>query len=240
MSVLESEVGTELGRATDVEIMERLLELDGREFVDVGCGSGVVSAELAARGATVLGLEPDPIQAAKNRNAEPIPNTTLVEGSAESIPRSDGTVDTVIYSKSLHHVPKDLMDSALREAARVLKHGSGQLYILEPDMRGEFSQLIKPFHDETRVRAWALEALDRTADPLFEDVAQYWYEITIAFPDFESFSKRILGASYNDIDADRVMTDGVRKRFEAGKSGEGFSFDNLMRVRLYRGPKAAD
>lgn len=239
MSVVETEDGTELGRATDLEIIERLVELDSRTIVDVGCGNGAVSAELAARGAIVLGLEPDPIQAAKNRDADPIPNVTLVEGSAESIPRESGAVDAVIFGKSLHHVPKDLMDSALREAARVLKPGTGVLYSLEPDMRGAFSQLMKPFHDETRVRAWAQEALTRTADPLFEDVVQYWYEITIDFPDFDGFAQRALGATYNDIDADKVRMDGVRQRFEAGKSGDGYSFDNLMRVRLYRGPKTA-
>lgn len=240
MVVAESELGTELGRATDVEIIERLVALDGCDIVDVGCGKGAVSAELAARGAIVLGLEPDPIQAAKNLDADPVPNVTLVKGSAESIPRETDTVDAVIFGKSLHHVPKDLMDSALREAARVLKPNIGLLYSLEPDMRGDFSQLMKPFHDETQVRAWAQEALTRTADPLFEDVAQYWYQITIAFPDFDSFAQRVLGVTYNDIDADKVTMDGVRRRFEAGKSGDGFSFDNLMRVRLYRGPKTTD
>lgn len=240
MAIVESELGTELGRATDLEIIERLVELDGCNIVDVGCGNGAVSADLAARGAIVLGLEPDPIQAAKNREADPIPNVTLVEGSAESIPREAATVDAVFFGKSLHHVPKGLMDTALREAARVLRPGTGVLYSLEPDMRGEFSQLMKPFHDETAVRAWAQEALTRTADPLFEEAAQYWYEITIAFPNFDGFAQRALGASYNEIDADKVMTDDVRRRFEAGKSGDEFSFDNLMHVRLYRGPKAAD
>lgn len=237
MSEVESELGTDLGRATDVEIMERLLDLDGWNVVDVGCGNGAISTELAARGATVLGLEPDPVQAARNREAESIPNVTLVAASAESVPLESGTADAVVFSKSLHHVPRDLMDAALKEAARVLKPKTGALYVLEPDMRSEFSQLMKPFHDETQVRGWALEALSRTADPLFAEVAQYWYKITVAFPDFDSFAARSLGATYNDLDAAKVMADPVRQRFAEGKSETGFSFDNLMRVRLYRGPK---
>ena len=238
MNVADSEVGTDLGQASDVEVMADLIGPAGLDLVDVGCGNGAVSAELAARGATVLGLEPDPIQAAKNREAEPVANVTLVEGSAESIPREDGSVDGVIFSKSLHHVPRDLMDDALREAARVLKPDSGVLYVLEPDMRGQFSQLMKPFHDETEVRGWALDALARTADTLFAEVDQYWYEITVALPDIDTFVARAAGATYNKIDAATILTADVRRMFEAGKTEDGYSFANLMRVRLYRRPKA--
>lgn len=238
MNVAESEVGTDLGRSSDVEVIERLIDLAGLDLVDVGCGNGAVSAELAARGATMLGLEPDPIQASKNRDAEPVANVTLVEGSAEAIPREDGSVDGVVFCKSLHHVPKGLMDDALREAARVLKRDTGFLYVLEPDIRGQFSQLMKPFHDETEVRGLALDALARTADSLFGEVDQYWYQITVALADFDAFVARSVGATYNDIDAARIMNDDVRRMFEAGKTEGGYSFDNLMRVRLYRRPKA--
>ena len=82
-----------------------------------------------------------------------------------------------------------------------------------------------------------MEALTRTADPLFAEMAQYWYKITVTFPDFDSFAARALGATYNDLDAAKVMADPIRQGFAEGKSEAGFSFDNLMRVRLYRGPK---
>lgn len=239
MSVQEDAAANHLGVARDIDILDRLVDWQGLEVVDCGCGNGGLARALAKRGANVLGLEPDPVQAAKNRAAEPTPNVTLVEAPAQEIPRQGDSVDGVVFSKSLHHVPVAAMDDALREAARVLKPGTGFLYVLEPDIRGQYSQMMKPFHDEALVRAKALEALARTADPLFEGVEEYWYTNEIAYENFDDFLNRVAGSSFNAIDAARVDTPAVRTAFEAGKAGEGYRFTNLMRVRLYRGAPPA-
>jgi len=238
MSVREATSVNDLGIARDIDIFDRLANWQGLDVVDCGCGDGSLAKGLAKRGATVTGLEPDPAQAAKNRGADPVPNVTLLEAHAQSIPRDDGSVDAVVFSKSLHHVPFEEMDNALREAARVLKPG-GFLYVLEPDIRGQFSQMVKPFHDETVVRAKAIEALDRTASKVFGVMEEYWYTNVVTFPDFETLDKRMSGSTFNQIDARRVDTPEVRAAFEAGKAEEGYAFTNLMRVRLYRDPQTA-
>lgn len=238
MSIQEIPTVTDLGIARDIDIFDRLIDWRGLNVVDCGCGSGGLAAALAKRGATVTGIEPDPIQAEKNRAAEPIENVTLVEAPAQRVPCEDGSVDGVVFSKSLHHVPQEHMDDALREAARVLKE-DGFLYVLEPDIRGQFSQLVRPFHDETVVRANALEALSRTADRIFEEVDEYWYTNVVKMEDFDTLVKRMSGSTFNDIEATRIDTADVRKAFEAGKTDDGYEFTNLMRVRLYRRPKKA-
>lgn len=238
MSVQEATKVNDLGVARDIDIFERLADWQGLDVVDCGCGNGSLAAGLAKRGAIVTGIEPDPIQAEKNRGADPIPNVTLLEAPAQSIPRDDKSVDAVVFSKSLHHVPLDQMDNALREAARILKP-DGFLYVLEPDIRGQFSQMVKPFHDETVVRANALEALDRTANTVFADMDEYWYTNVVTFPDFETLEKRMSGSTFNAIEAVRVDTPEVRTAFEAGKAADGYAFTNLMRVRIYRHPKTA-
>lgn len=238
MSVQE-EVGlNDLGIARDIDVFDRLADWKGLDVVDCGCGAGGLAGALAKRGAKVTGIEPDPIQAKKNKAAAPVPGVTLLEAPAQAIPREDATVDAIVFSKSLHHVPFEHMDDAIREAARVLKPG-GFLYILEPDIRGQFSQLVKPFHDETVVRAKALEALDRTASQAFGEMDEYWYTNVVAFPDFETLEKRMSGSSFNAIDAVTVDTPEVRTAFEAGKAADGYEFTNLMRVRLYRRPQPA-
>ena len=225
-----------LGYATDIEIIGRLVELEGRTIADVGCGDGRVARALADLGATVVGVEPDPIQAAKNREADAYPGVTLIEGAAEHLPQDTASVDGVIFCKSLHHVPREGMDAGLREAARVLKPGNGFLYVVEPDVRGAFSQLAKPFHDETQVRAWALDALTRVADKIFGEVEEYWYTITNKFDDFDGFASRMSGTSYNAIQRDDIEAANLRQAFEGGRCDDGYAFDNPMRVRLYRRP----
>lgn len=227
---------THLGHATDIEVIGRLVELKGRTIADVGCGDGRVARALADLGATVVGVEPDPIQAAKNRDADSHPGVTLVEGSAERLPQETASVDGVVFSKSLHHVPREGMDVGLREAARILKPGNSFLYVIEPDMRGAFSQLVKPFHDETEVRTWALDALARVANKIFAEVEEYWYTITNKFDDFDGFATRMSGTSYNAIERDHVEAANLRQVFEGGRRGDVYIFENPMRVRLYRRP----
>jgi len=236
MSVQEASEATDLGIARDIDVFDRLVEWDGREVIDCGCGDGSLAKALAKRGAVVTGIEPDPIQAEKNRDAEPVDNVTLLEAPAQQIPRDSGSADVVVFSKSLHHVPKEHMDGALKEAARVLKD-DGVLYVLEPDIRGQFSKMVLPFHDETVVRANALEALFRTADACFSQVDEYWYTNVVKFPDFETLQERMSGSTFNEIDGKRIDTPEVRASFEQGKVDDGYEFTNLMRVRLYRGPK---
>jgi len=238
MSVQEESGLNDLGIARDIDIFDRLADWKGLEVVDCGCGAGGLAGALAKRGAVVTGIEPDPVQAEKNRAADPVPGVTLLEAPAQSIPREDNSVDAVVFSKSLHHVPFEHMDDALREAARILKP-EGFLYILEPDIRGQFSQLVKPFHDETFVRAKALEALDRTASQVFGTMDEYWYTNVVAFPDFDTLVKRMSGSSFNAIQAQSIDTPSVRTAFEAGKADDGYEFTNLMRVRIYRDPLPA-
>lgn len=226
-----------LGETKDIEVMSRLVDWQGKVVVDVGCGNGGLAGGLAKRGASVTGIEPDPIQAELNRKAEARPNVTLVEAPAQAMPVPDSSADVVIFSKSLHHVPAADMDQALREAARVLKKDSGILYVMEPDIRGDYSTLVKPFHDETVVRGQALAALDRTARGLFRAMDEYWYTTEMRFDTFDAFVDRAAGQTYNGHDRKKVSAPAIRTAFEKNRRGDAYVFNDLMRVRLYRGVK---
>jgi SAM-dependent methyltransferase len=195
---------------------------------------------LAELGATVTGFEPDPIQAKKNADAPPSESMTLAayervtfaEAPAQKLPVESGSVDVVMLSRSLHHVPAELMDEALKEAKRVLRF-DGVLLVLEPDIHGQFSQMIRPFHDETAVRALALEALDRAAS-LFESVEESWFSSEARFEAFDAFKTRMIGMSFNDIVAERIEQPEVQACFEAGRVDDGYRFTNPIRIRLFR------
>ena len=48
----------------DIDVMDRLIDVAGKHIVDAGCGEGGLARALVERGAEVIALEPDPIQAA--------------------------------------------------------------------------------------------------------------------------------------------------------------------------------
>ena len=91
------------------------MQVGGRSLIDVGCGGGALARALAERGATVLGVEPDPVQAARNREASETPGVSFAEGRAESLPVGDGAADGAIFGRSLHHVPRAACDPRSRK-----------------------------------------------------------------------------------------------------------------------------
>ncbi|MEQ8344992.1 MAG: class I SAM-dependent methyltransferase [Sneathiellaceae bacterium] len=228
---------SDLGERTDIGAVQALLPLDGLHVVDIGCGPGTLSRALCELGATVLGVEPDPVQADRNRAAAPAPGLSFVEAGAERLPLDSGSMDGAFFFRSLHHVPTALMADALAEAARVLKPGAGFLCIVEPAMTGSHFRVMRPFHDETRVRTAAQAALAGTADGLFREAARYRYLQQPRHASFEAMVARVTGQTFNDIRREAVETDEVRSLFETGRTAEGdYVFDQPMLLDLYRDP----
>jgi ubiquinone/menaquinone biosynthesis C-methylase UbiE len=224
---------TDLGELTDLGAVDRLVSVRGLDLIEVGCAGGDAARGLADRGATVLGVEPDPVQAEKNRGQAPTPGVTLVEAGGEALPAEDHSVDGVLFFRSLHHVPAALMDTALTEAARVLKPG-GFLYVAEPSMEGSNFAMMRPFNDETEVRLLAQQALDRTPASVFEETGKYLYMMHFRHADFESMAAHFIRQSFNRITREMIDVPEVRKRFEAARSENGYVFDQPMLANLYR------
>jgi len=226
---------TDLGELTDAAALISLVAVAGRDLVDVGCGPALTSRELVRLGARVTGVEPDPIQAEKNRRAEPTPGLTLHEGRAESLPLADSSVDGVLFFRSLHHVPIGGMDRALDEARRVLKPETGFLCVVEPGMDGSHFAVMRPFHDETIVRIEAQAALARISGR-FRREARYRYMQRPRHASFEAMVERVTGRTFNNISREMVDTAEVRALFETGRTDEGdYAFDQPMLLDFYQG-----
>lgn len=98
---------------------------DGDIVVDIGCGNGLLSEEVArAVGASgrVIGIEPsqDMRQAASNRCAA-FPNVQISEGLADRLPLHDGEADKAVAVQVLEYLSD--IPAAVQEAHRVLKPG---------------------------------------------------------------------------------------------------------------------
>lgn len=224
---------THVGELSDLDAVDHLLNVRDLNLVEVGCAGGDAARALAERGATVLGVEPDPVQAAKNSAQPPTPGVTLVETGGEALPADDGSVDGVLFFRSLHHVPPALMAKALAEAARVLRPG-GFLYVAEPGMEGSNFAFTRLFNDESEVRTLAQHALDEAPAAGFEETGRYVYMLHPRHVDFASMIARFTGASYNRITRDMIDMPEVRQLFDAARTDDGHVFDQPMLVNMYR------
>ena len=96
-----------------------LVPAPGTATLEVGCGEGRVTRDLAARGHRVTALDASPTLLAAA--AEAHPEGTYVGGCAEALPFPDAAFDLVVAHNVLMDV--DDMPRAVAEAARVLAPG---------------------------------------------------------------------------------------------------------------------
>ena len=86
--------------------------------VDIGAGTGKLTATLVGLGAEVTAVEPDPQMLAELRRA--MPEVRSVPGSAEEMPLPDASVNAVLAGQAMHWFD---LDRAMPEIARVLRPG---------------------------------------------------------------------------------------------------------------------
>ena len=223
----------------EAEIFNELLSLDGMHILELGCGGAELTRIIATEGRdrSVLALEVDEIQHALNLEITDLPNVTFELAGAEAIPAEDSTFDVVFMFKSLHHVPVDLMDRALAEIRRVLVPG-GLAYISEPIFDGDFNEVLRLFHDESRVRAAAFEAIERAVDSgSFELAAETFFKTPRVFASFAEFEDLVIRVSHSCFELSDKLHSKVRSRFERHMTDDGVHFTPPIRVDLLRRPR---
>jgi len=154
----------------------------GGRWVDVGCGTGALSAAILDRcsPASVTGVEPSEgfLKTARENLAG---RATLQQGSATEIPLGDASADVVVSGLVLNFVPD--VNAALREMARVtVKDGAIAAYVW--DYAGKM-ELMRHFWD-------AAAALDPAAAKLDEGA-----RFPLCRP--EALSERFAGAGLKDV-----------------------------------------
>lgn len=92
-------------------------------LLDIGCGPGSVTLDLAARVARAIGVDAAPEVIARARQAanERAVGCAFLVSDVYRLPFADGSVDAVYAHQLLQHLADPL--AALREAARVLRPG---------------------------------------------------------------------------------------------------------------------
>lgn len=103
------------------EMIKGITNIQNKQIIDIGCGGGIYTKELALMGAkSVVGLDfsKEILQAAKE-NCSGFSNISFIHGDAHSTPYPNDTFDIVISRAVIHHLQD--IPTFLREASRILK-----------------------------------------------------------------------------------------------------------------------
>ena len=138
------------------DILHVLPEVDGKDVVELGCGTAYVSAWLARMGARPVGIDLSEAQLATARRMQRRHDLSfpLIQADAETVPLADARFDLAIseYGASIWCDPYRWIP----EAARLLRPGgelvflvSGTLLVLcEPDVEADGpagDRLLRPY-----------------------------------------------------------------------------------------------
>jgi len=120
-------------------IIQRLALRGDEQVLDIGCGTGTLSRDIAAElsdktqsRCTGLDAAEKMIEIAK-RKAAGIPNIHFDAAIAEHLPYESKSFDAMVSSFFFHHIHFELKEQVLAETARVLKPG-GRFIIVDVDI----------------------------------------------------------------------------------------------------------
>jgi len=139
-------------------LVDLLAPKSDERILDLGCGTGVLTSEIAATGATAFGIDRSPEMVAQAKSKFPALRFEVVDATKMEF---DGEFDAVFSNAVLHWIPE--AEQVVRGIARALKPGGR--FVAEFGGKGNIQTLVKAFH-----RAFAGLGM---SEP--EDVSPWFY-----------------------------------------------------------------
>ena len=137
----------------------------GMTVLELGCGTGTFTRELARSGADIFAIDVSPELLAIARADNSALNVHYQTENAYALSYPDATFDSVVGSSVLHHLE---VEEALRNIYRVLKPG-GTIFFTEPNMLNPqiavqknvpwIKRKLGDSPDETAFFRWRLQCL---------------------------------------------------------------------------------
>lgn len=158
-------------RVREAETLARLVRAGSSDrAADLASGPGTLALRFARRVRWIVALDLTPAileRARKSAASEGIQNLFCGLGDARALPFADASLDVIVTSYSLHHIPRP--ERVIAEMARVLRRGgrAGVLDMLVPeDLRAaERRNQIEVARDPSHARALPKSEIER----LFRD-----------------------------------------------------------------------
>jgi ubiquinone/menaquinone biosynthesis C-methylase UbiE len=161
----QEEITWGIWRVPESEV-RALPDVDGKDVVELGCGTAYVSAWLARRGARVVGVDPTPAQLETARRMQSTHELEfpLVEAPAEEVPLPDASFDLAVseYGASIWADPYRWIP----EAARLLRPGGELVFLVNGCVAVLcFQETEVPPTNELRRPYFELHRLEWAEDP---------------------------------------------------------------------------
>jgi SAM-dependent methyltransferase len=149
--------------------------------IDLGAGTGKLTATLIRLGAEVTAVEPDPkMLAVLQRDMEEVASVQVRPGRAEDIPVPDGAADVVVAGQAMHWFD---MDRALPEIARVLSPGGvlAGLWNVDDDRVDWVAELarISKHNSSVTLLRWREGTPDSRQDRLLTEGSEFFGEAQV-------------------------------------------------------------
>lgn len=158
----------------------------GRLTLDLGCGEGRLTRDLAARGHRVVGLDVSPTMLEAAREADP--SGEYIHANIAHLPFDDGAADLAIAFMSL--MDTDDMPGAVREIARVLEPGGTLIATVVHPLNSaglprsdyeEAAVVIRSYRERRRyVESNERNGLEMTFESMHYSLEDYWRAISDA------------------------------------------------------------
>jgi SAM-dependent methyltransferase len=197
---------------------------------DVGCGTGIATRLLAARGCRTIGIDPNPEMLAAARAAPdvPAPEYRLGEAAATGLPMA--SIDIVTVAQAFHWFDPEL---ALAEAGRILVPGGvlaafWNVRAARTTLMREYDALLRDFSREYQAKA----ARERRAIAILRAAAGAEGCQDACFPhthhmEHATFLDRVRSASYvaHGVDDQAGFTSALEAFFERHQQAGRLAFE---------------
>ncbi len=174
-----------------LERIESVVPLAGKAVLDIGCGDGVRSKDLARLAELVVAVDPDVRAIRRAQRSQRRRNLQYRRAAASHLPFPNESFDVVVFTMSFHHVATKDMARALREAIRVTRR-RGYLVAYEPDWAGSLYDAEQRFDfgdgDNRATKAYAYHVL--LTEPKLEEIGEFIDGATFTYRSLADFVRR--------------------------------------------------
>jgi ubiquinone/menaquinone biosynthesis C-methylase UbiE len=118
-------------------------KIKGKKIAECGSGTGLISKQLAKKGAnvTLVDISPEAIELSK-KNLIGLKNVEFIQASIMKLPLKNDSFDIVWNAGVIEHFKEEQQKKAIREMLRITKPG-GSIILFNPCIRGNYYLKMK-------------------------------------------------------------------------------------------------